>query len=96
MLVLEKGGLSCFVMEGRACRISCVSGRLWVTAMGRPDDHLLEAGDEVTVAARGKVVIEALRASMARVQSVRTERARPRAPVALGAGLQAFFPKPLV
>ena len=94
MLVLGKGELSAFVMDGKARRISCVSGRLWVTVPGKPDDVLLAAGEELTVKGRGKVVIEALRASMARVRALRAVSEKPRNPEALGIASRAFFLRP--
>ncbi len=32
-LVLARGELASLRLRGRACRISCVAGRLWVTAV---------------------------------------------------------------
>lgn len=74
MLVLARGEVVSFKTEGRSCRISCVSGRVWVTAAGQSTDYLMAAGNEVTLPAGSKVVIEGLQESMARVQARAAER----------------------
>ena len=37
--------------------VRCESGTVWITVAGRTDDHILAAGEELTVKERGKVVI---------------------------------------
>jgi hypothetical protein len=60
--------------RARPCRVTCVAGRLWVTVDGSREDYALEAGEEVTVRARGKVVVQALRTSTVRLESPRLAR----------------------
>ncbi|MGA2765424.1 MAG: DUF2917 domain-containing protein [Spirochaetia bacterium] len=59
--VLARGALASLRPRGRACRIFCVTGRLWVTASGRREDTVLAPGEQVTFAGRGRIVVEALR-----------------------------------
>ena len=67
-LVLARGELASLRLMGRSCRISCVTGRLWVTASGRWEDSVLAPGEEVTFTGRGKVVVEALRIATVRLE----------------------------
>ncbi len=66
--VLARGELAALRLRGRTCRISCVTGRLWVTVSGRREDHVLAAGDEVTLGRRGRIVAEALRTTTVRLE----------------------------
>ena len=76
-LVLARGELASLRLNGKACRISCVAGRLWVTASGHPEDSVLDPGEEMTFAGRGSIVVEALRTATARFE-VRAARVKTR------------------
>ena len=67
-LVLARGELATLRLRGRACRISCVTGRLWVTASGRREDSVLAPGGAVTFTGRGRIVVEALRTATVRLE----------------------------
>jgi len=67
MRVLPAGEVVSLRPRGRACRVSCVAGRLWVTAGGCPADSVLTAGEEILLRGHGTVVIEALRTATVRV-----------------------------
>jgi hypothetical protein len=67
-LVLARGELVSLRLRGTACRISCVTGRLWVTASSRWEDSVLAPGEEVTFTGRGQVVVEALRIATVRLE----------------------------
>jgi hypothetical protein len=41
-------------------RISVSSGRLWLTQAGDPQDHVLDPGAVIVLAARGRIAAEAL------------------------------------
>ncbi len=71
-LVLARGELASMRLGGRACRISCVAGRLCVTATGHRDDFVLAPGQEVRFAGGGEIVVEALRTATVRLE-IRTE-----------------------
>ena len=47
-------------VETGSC-LSCDTGVLWVTQTGDLEDHILLPGDTVTIARRGKVLVEAMR-----------------------------------
>ena len=64
-LVLAKGELRSF--RAGHCHISCVSGQLWVTVAGLAEDFLLSGGDRLGLPPGGRVVVEALRPSLARI-----------------------------
>ena len=53
-LVLARGELASFRLRGRACRISCVAGRLWVTRSGSREDFVLAPGEAVILDGRGR------------------------------------------
>ncbi len=80
--VLAQNGLASLRLGGRSCRISCVTGRLWVTISGRQEDSVLDPGEEVTFTERGRIVVEALR--MATVRLKINTAARVKAPAPLG------------
>lgn len=83
-LVLVRGKLASLRPMGRTCRISCVTGRLWVTASGRREDSLLVPGEEVTFTGRGRIVVEALRTATVHFETPRNARAKARALFPLG------------
>ena len=72
--VLARGELTSMRLRGRACRIFCLAGRLWVTASGRPEDSVLAAGEQVTFAGRGRIVVEALRTATVRLETCAAAR----------------------
>jgi len=78
-LVLARCELASLRLRGRACRISCVAGRLWVTASARREDALLAPGEEVTFTGWGKVVLEALRTATVRLEIHTAARVKTRA-----------------
>jgi hypothetical protein len=83
-LVLARGELTSLRLEGRACRISCVAGRLWVTASGRREDSVLAPGEELILRGRGRVVVEALRTATVRLERHAAARGAARATIPLG------------
>jgi len=91
-LVLARGELASLRPRGRACRITCVTGRLWVTARGRREDSLLAPGEEVIFTGRGRVVVEALRTATVRLQVRMTARVKARALFPLGRSPVGLFP----
>ena len=42
-----------------AVRLRVIAGRVWVTRPGDPDDHFLDAGDQLRLDARTRVLIGA-------------------------------------
>lgn len=62
-LFLEKGQ-SLRLSGGQGVRIACVSGLLWMTQEGDPDDWFIAAGQAMTVSAPGLTLIEALEPSV--------------------------------
>ena len=82
-LVLAPRELVSMRSNGKSCRVSCVAGRVWITEPGNRNDTVLGPGQEVIVASRGTIVMEALRTATVRVE-VRTaarESQRSLAPV---------------
>jgi hypothetical protein len=53
----------------------CLSGGIWATQERTLEDHLLEAGGQRAYNAKGKVVVQALRASTVRIEGLRPARA---------------------
>jgi hypothetical protein len=78
-IVLARGELAALPLSGGACRVSCVAGRLWVTASGRGEDQVLLPGQWTTFAGRGKIVVEALRTATVRLEMNAAERGSARA-----------------
>ncbi len=91
-LILAKGELTSFRFDGAACRISCISGRLWVTASGRPEDLVLSPGEEVTFTASGGIVVQALRTATVRLEVRNEARAKPRILSPIGRQPVKLFP----
>jgi hypothetical protein len=77
--VLARGELASLRLRGRAYRISCVTGRLWVTASGRREDSVLAPGEKVTFTERGRIVVEALRTATVRLEVQTAARANAHA-----------------
>ncbi len=78
-LVVAKGELVSLLLRGRACRVACVTGTLWVTMGGHQEDCMLAPGQEVTLAGRGRIVVEALRTATVRFELRNTARVKARA-----------------
>jgi hypothetical protein len=76
--VLARGELVSLQSTGKACRIVCVTGSLWVTSSGHATDTVLAAGEEVTVRGRGRIVVEALRTATLRLEIRKEERTKQR------------------
>jgi hypothetical protein len=91
-LVLARGELASLRLKGRVCRISCVTGRLWVTASGRKEDSVLAPGEEVTFTGRGKIVVEAFRAAAVRLEIHTAAPMNARAPFPPGRLPAGLFP----
>ena len=60
-LVLTPGEIASLRPKGRACRISCVTGRAMGDSTECHEDSVLVSGEEVTFTGRGRIVVEALR-----------------------------------
>ncbi len=73
-LVLAANEVISMQARRRPCRVTCVAGRLWVTADGSRVDYALEPGENAAFAVRGKVVIQALRTSTVRLESASLAR----------------------
>ncbi len=78
-LVLARGELVSLRLKGRACRISCVAGRLWVTASGRPEDSVLAPGEEAAFTGKGRIVVEALQTATVRLEIRKAARVKAQA-----------------
>jgi hypothetical protein len=83
-VVLTKGELAPLRIKGGACRVTCVTGRLWVTASGRAEDTVLTPGQAATFAGKGRIVIEALRTATVRLEMRAPSVANVGAPVPFG------------
>ncbi len=90
-LVLARGELVSLRLRGRACRISCMAGRLWVTASERQEDSVLAPGEDVTFTGRGRIVVEALRTTTVRLEIQTAARVGARALLPLGRLPAALF-----
>jgi len=80
-VVLARGEIASLQPRGLPCNISCVAGRLWVTAAGSREDSVLLPGQSMTLRGPGRIVVEALRTATVRFE-VRAA-ARVRGPTAL-------------
>ena len=57
---LRAGEVASLWPRRRGLAVGCVAGRLWLTASGDAQDHLLVSSERIVVAARRHVVLEAL------------------------------------
>jgi hypothetical protein len=48
------------LQDAEALRFRIVSGHLWITMEGSREDHLLAAGDSITMAGPGRLVAEGI------------------------------------
>ena len=58
---MQSGALRRMRKTRRHGTLSCDSGVLWVTQTGDRKDHILLAGDEMVMAGRGTVLVQAMR-----------------------------------
>ena len=87
-LVLAGGEVLSFRVRGRPSRITCVAGRLWVTAEGMVSDYVLAPGEGATFSTRGRLVIEALRTATLRIDCPRPVRVTVGLPLRAAAQLR--------
>ena len=90
-LVLARGELASVRLRGRKCRISCLAGKLWVTASGRREDPVLGPGEEATFTGRGTIVVEALRTATVRLEIQAAARVDARSPLPLSRSPAGLF-----
>lgn len=48
--------------------VTCLRGALWITQVGQPEDHVLEAGQSLRLPANAHTVLRALAPSQVEVQ----------------------------
>jgi hypothetical protein len=65
--VLEADAVRSIRAGRRPVEVACISGELWVTVEGDPDDHVLQAGEALPVGRRRLIVMTALGKSRVRV-----------------------------
>jgi hypothetical protein len=65
-IVLPPNTTAGFAVPPRGVRITCLSGTLWVTGVGDPQDYLLSAGQKYVPRSAGRLVVESVAASPAR------------------------------
>lgn len=53
--------------DRRSFELTCTAGELWITADSLAGDHILKAGEQLTLASRSRVIVSALRAAEMRV-----------------------------
>ncbi len=83
-LVLARGEVISLQVRGRECRVSCVAGRLWVTASGCQEDTVLGRGEEMTFPGGARIVVEALRTATVRLEMRSEAGVKTRPPFPLG------------
>lgn len=74
---IELGDQEIFLVSGKPLRlpgrkgqsITCTSGVLWLTVSGDKRDILLGSGESLTVASKGRVVIEAVDSARLKLES---------------------------
>ena len=75
-IVLPPQATAGFTVPPQGVRISCLSGTLWVTGVGDPQDYVLTAGQEFVPRSGGRLVVESMAASPARFLLQRTANRR--------------------
>lgn len=60
-VTLEPGALWSHRMRSGGDTLTCHEGRVWLTREGDSADHVLKAGDSVSLGGAGLVVVQALR-----------------------------------
>jgi hypothetical protein len=73
VLELEYRGLVPLT-DALGTRISCLTGRIWVTQHGSRDDIVLEAGESDEISHPGLAVVQALRPARVAVQAPAAQR----------------------
>jgi hypothetical protein len=68
-------------------RISCLSGRIWITQHGSRDDIVLEAGESGEISHPGLAMVQALRTARVALQA----SAAPRVPAGLAPRLRQLW-----
>jgi hypothetical protein len=73
VLELEYRGLVPLT-DALGTRISCLTGRIWITQHGSRDDIVLEAGESGEISHPGLAVVQALRAARVALQAPAASR----------------------
>ncbi len=83
-IILEENETRNFEVGGLGVEVVCLSGEVWVTVEGDPQDHVLAAGATFSTGRRGRLAMMALRPARLGLRPVR--RAAERAPRARSDG----------
>ena len=60
VMKVKKGHVMRIPNTASGCRISCLSGVLWLTKENDPEDYIITADSDLVVQGRGRSVIEAV------------------------------------
>ena len=60
VMKVKKGQVMRIPNTASGCRISCLSGVLWLTKENDPEDYIITADSNLVVQGRGRSVIEAV------------------------------------
>jgi len=65
-IVLPPNTTAGFTVPAQGVRITCLSGTLWITGVGDPQDYVLTAGQKFVPRSGGRLVVESMATSPAR------------------------------
>jgi hypothetical protein len=60
VMKVKKGHVMRIPNAASGCRISCLSGVLWLTKENDPEDYIITADSDLVIQGRGRSVIEAV------------------------------------
>ena len=60
VMKVKKGHVMRIPDTASGCRISCLSGVMWLTRENDPEDYIIKADSDLVVQGRGRSVIEAV------------------------------------
>jgi len=78
-IMLEEDEAWSFEVGGPGVELVCLSGEVWVTVEGDPQDHVLAAGATFSTGGRGRLAMMALRPARLGLRPARRSDRRPAA-----------------
>jgi hypothetical protein len=60
IMKVKKGDVMSIPQDAKGCRISCLSGILWLTRQNDPEDYIITADSALVIERHGLSVIEAI------------------------------------
>lgn len=64
-IVMDKGEIICIDGDARELEVTSLSGTLWVTQTGDPNDYIISSGNSFRISQKGRIAVTACKTAKA-------------------------------